>query len=254
MEELLETRRVRWFGNDVSNILAPVTTAAPRQVVGRIMKRKVIQLSERYTSALQKHLQEGRRVTLQAAQDLGRETLALQLRILDLAEIHEQALTALKSGDSGAPGERAKAFFREAVLPLRGLDEAVSSRSMKRGGIVQREEEADFKRHGKHFSKLLQESHRLQDHLRLLTHQALSTQEAGRKSISYGLREKIAQTLLGINVRLLNLKKTAKGDKANLKKEISKIQQLVGESVQLIERFARELDRHLQVPGERSFL
>ena len=55
----------------------------------------------------------------------------------------------------------------------------------------------------------MKESWRLQKHLRHLTHQILSAQEEKRKKISRELQDEIAQTLLGINVRLLTLKKEA---------------------------------------------
>ena len=70
----------------------------------------------------------------------------------------------------------------------------------------------------------------------------LATQENERKSISHELQDEIAQTLLGINVRLLNLKSGKQGDKLNLTKEIASMQQLVVESVRSINRFARKLD------------
>ena len=58
-------------------------------------------------------------------------------------------------------------------------------------------------------TRLLRESRRPQDHLRHLTHQILSAQETDRKKISRKLQDEVAQTLLGINVRLLTLKKEA---------------------------------------------
>ena len=82
----------------------------------------------------------------------------------------------------------------------------------------------------------------MQIHLRRLTHQIMTTQEAERKRISHELRDEVAQTLLGINVRLLTLKRAAKGNKASLKKEIANTQRLVRTSVQSINQFAHELD------------
>ena len=92
----------------------------------------------------------------------------------------------------------------------------------------------------------MEESLALQEHLRRLTHQILTAQEAERKKISHELRDEIAQTLLGINVRLLTLKKAAKGKTGSLKKEIANTQRLVRESVQSINQFARGLDIHQQ--------
>jgi signal transduction histidine kinase len=78
--------------------------------------------------------------------------------------------------------------------------------------------------------------------LRHLTHQLLSAQEARRKKLSHELHDGVGQTLLGIHVRLLTLKKTAKGNVAKLTKEIASARRVVKESVQSINRFAHELD------------
>jgi signal transduction histidine kinase len=81
-------------------------------------------------------------------------------------------------------------------------------------------------------------------HLQRLIHQILSAQEGKRKKISRDLHDEIAQTLLGINVRLLTLKKEAAIDASGLKKEIVSTQQLVDKSLKSIKRFAREFGIH----------
>ena len=123
---------------------------------------------------------------------------------------------------------------------------AASNRSLKQGIAQRKTVEAALKNSRKHCQALLEESLTLQEHLRHLTHQILSAQEAERKKISRELRDETAQTLLGINVRLLTLKKAARGNKANLKKEIANTQRLVQQSVQSINQFARELDLRRQ--------
>jgi signal transduction histidine kinase len=90
----------------------------------------------------------------------------------------------------------------------------------------------------------LEESRRLQKHLKQLTHQILSAQEEKRKKISRDLQDEIAQTLLGINVRLLTLKKEAAVNTEGLKKEIAGTQRLVDMSMKSIKRFAREFGNH----------
>ena len=119
---------------------------------------------------------------------------------------------------------------------------SASNRSLKQGIAQRKTVEAALKQSGEHFKRLLDESLALQEHLRRLTRRLLTAQEAERKQLSRGLRDEIAQTLLGINVRLLSLKKAAKGDTANLKKEIARTQRLVQQSVQSINQFASELD------------
>ena len=56
----------------------------------------------------------------------------------------------------------------------------------------------------------LKASLQLQKHLRQLTHRVLVAQEDERLKLSHELRDEIAQTLLGINVRLLLLKQAAR--------------------------------------------
>jgi signal transduction histidine kinase len=74
----------------------------------------------------------------------------------------------------------------------------------------------------------------------------MSAQEDERSKISRELHDEVAQTLLGINVRLLMLKKDASFDTERLKKEIASTQRLVEESVRSINQFAYDLDIHHQ--------
>ncbi|HEY4951758.1 MAG TPA: hypothetical protein VII71_00040, partial [Verrucomicrobiae bacterium] len=61
-------------------------------------------------------------------------------------------------------------------------------------------------KNGKCHDKCLEESLELQKCLRQLTHRMLAAQEDERAKLSHELQDEIAQTLLGINVRLLSLK------------------------------------------------
>jgi signal transduction histidine kinase len=80
--------------------------------------------------------------------------------------------------------------------------------------------------------------------LRNLTHQILAVQEDKRKKISRDLQDEIAQTLLGINVRLLTLKNEAEVNTELFKKDLADTQRLVDRSVETIKRFAREIGKH----------
>jgi len=113
---------------------------------------------------------------------------------------------------------------------------------LKQGLARRKTLEQALKKSGEHGKKLLEESRRRQKRLRHLTHRLLSAQEAERKKISHELQDEVAQTLLAINVRLLTLKKAARGGKANLTKEIASTQRIVEESVKSINRLAHELD------------
>jgi signal transduction histidine kinase len=228
------------------------------------MKRKLILLSGRYLAALRKHLKAGPRASLQPALRAGRQAVGLGLDTLELARMHEHALGALNLYKSkNGLVKRAETFFSEALTPivethraarqnkidLNRLNEALTGRTaelattnglLQRGIVRRKSVEAALKKSGEHYGKLLKDSLQLQEELRQLTHQVLAAQEEERKKISHELQDEIAQTLLGINVRLLSLKKEAKANTKGLKNEIASTQRLVVKSARSVRLAARE--------------
>jgi len=234
------------------------------------MKQKTTGLSQRYVAALRKHLKEGTRATLQAALALGQRAAAFGLDTSELALIHERALAALEPGDIEQT-KRRQSFFTVAVstivethrdarmsgVNLNRLNEllgrcttemAATNRQLQRTVIGRKLEEAAFKKSGQHHEKCLAESLRLQKHLQRLAHRVLTTQEDQRTRLSHELQNEIAQTLLGINVRLLSLKQEARSNTKGLKNEIASAQRLVVESARSVRRFARQLEIHPLAP------
>jgi signal transduction histidine kinase len=106
--------------------------------------------------------------------------------------------------------------------------------------------------HAKPPGKGLKASLQLQKRLRQLTHRVLVAQEDERLKLSHELRDEIAQTLLGLNVRLLLLKQAARNKGKGLKSEIASTQRLVVRSATLVRRLARELAHHRPTPSERT--
>jgi len=230
------------------------------------MKRKLSGLSRRYVAALRTHLKQGRRADLLPAVGLGHRAVVLGVETLAMARIHERALAALDiAADKLAQLRRAEVFFAEAITPIvdthraarqsrsdlsrvnatldrRTAELAASNHQLQRGILRRKNVETALKKSGEHYTKLLKDSLQLPDGLRHLTHKILLAQEKERQTLSQQLQNEIAQTLLGIQVRLLSLKTAAKGSPATLAKEIAGTQRLVEESVQAINRFARELD------------
>jgi signal transduction histidine kinase len=141
--------------------------------------------------------------------------------------------------------------MKRKLSALSGQYLVASNRSLKQGIAQRKIAEECLKQSREHYAALLEESLAMQTHLRRLTHQILTAQEAERKKISHELRDEIAQTLLGIKVRLLTLKRAAKGGTASLKKEIANTQRLVRKSVRSINKFAHELDRHRPVRSDQ---
>ncbi len=213
---------------------------------------------------------------MSAAWALGQQAVTLGLETLELARIHERALSDLKlSGARKQMLKRAEIFFSEAVTPImetqraaqrselalnrlhetlnrRTLDLAATNRELRRGAVKRKQMEIAFAKSGKHHSHCLEESLQLQNRLRQLTHQVIEAQEDERKKISHQLHDEIAQTLLGINVRLLALKREARGSSKSLKNEIASTQRLVVKSAKSVRRFARELDIHQQAYTDRA--
>ncbi|MGA2750263.1 MAG: histidine kinase [Verrucomicrobiota bacterium] len=228
------------------------------------MNRELIGLSQRYVTALRKHLKQEPGASLQPALRLGRQTVVLGLETLELARIHERALVTLGlSNSKNGLLKRAEIFFTEALTPIvethraarrskmdlhrlnetlnrRTLELGATNRQLQRGIIRRKNVEAALKKSGEHYTKLLKDSLQLQKGLRQLTHQLLASQEEERKKISLELQNEIAQTLLGINVRLLSLKQEARLNTKGLKNEIASTQRLLLKSAQSVRQVARE--------------
>jgi len=234
-----------------------------RRVTSRIMKRKLLALSQRYVTVLRKHLNAGLRASLQPAQALGRQAMALGLETLELARLHERAFAMLGESPTKRRSKQAEIFFAEAITPIvethraarqsrleldrvtemlneRTTELAATNRQLQRGIVRRKSVEAALKISGAHYSKLLKDSLHLQADLRQLTHQVLAAQEEERKKMSHELKDEIAQNLLGINARLLSLKQEARLNSHGLKNEISTTQRLVVKSAKSVRRVARE--------------
>jgi len=89
--------------------------------------------------------------------------------------------------------------------------------------------------------KLLEQSHRLEGELRLLSRQVLQAQEDERKRISRELHDVIGQGLTGITLRLGLLKKESARKKAGIGPSIARTQKMVEKALSSIHQFAREL-------------
>lgn len=128
-------------------------------------------------------------------------------------------------------------------ITLRKVAEEMSSRNVKlKEEIVRRKEvEEDLRAHRKEQSRLLKQSRSQQKKLRDLSHQMMNAQEEERKRISRELHDVIAQTLVGINVHLSVLNEGGAASPKTFRQQISKTQKLVGNAVDIVHDFAREL-------------
>ena len=229
------------------------------------VKLNLSRLPGHYLAALRIYLAEGPRARRQPAALLGREAVGLKLETLELARIHEQALVALGlPATKNATLKRAENFFNAAnnvieethqaaqhktvrfsrlktTLDLRTAELAATHRQLKRGVVRHKVREDAFAKRKQRYKNSLEESLQLQNRLRQLTHRVLVAQEDERKNISHELQDEIAQTLLGINVRLLSLKQAAHYKINGFRNEIASTRRLVAASAQSVRRVARKI-------------
>jgi signal transduction histidine kinase len=234
------------------------------------MKQNLIRLTRRYVMALGNYLRRASRTSLLPARGLGRQCLAFGLDTLDLARMHEQALAGhllpgSSAGKRALMTKRSGIFFEQANVPLEETHQAareakirltdlqvtlgrrtgelaVSHRKLQSGIRSRKTMKNTFAASGKRQDQSLEESLQLQKRLRLLTRRVMVAREDERRKISRELQDEIVQTLVGINVRLLSLKQTARTNTNDLKNRIASTQELVVKSAKSVRRFARGLE------------
>ncbi len=230
---------------------------------------KLNKLSTQYTEILRAHLLKPSATSGRAtAQELGRQAVAIGLETLDLAKIHDEALSQLIP--SGCPQKkrneattRAAAFFTEAIEPIerthplakkahadltqmnaklvkRTSDLAKSNKELREGVAQRVAAVKTLKSSEDNSRKLLNEASALQLHLQDLAHQMLASHEDERRKMSLKLQDEIAQTLVAIHLRLVELDKELTMHTDAFKKEIANTQRLVEESVEIINGCAHE--------------
>ncbi len=225
-------------------------------------------LSDHYLTALRAHLEQDRETSLPPAHELGTEAVNMGLETLDLAKVHHQALETLIQPDCSLVTRnemtiRAGEFFTEANVPIekthrsaleaaadllqlqerlgqRTLDLADSNRDLQQGITERLSAEAALESSERISSQLLKESSLLEQQMKNMTRQILAADELERKKMSLQLHDDIGQTLLGIHVRLLALKKQVTAGHVSLAQEIATTQRLVESAVKTINQFAHE--------------
>ena len=226
------------------------------------------ELTGHYLGALRTYVLEDRAVGHAPAHDLGRQAVTIGLETLDLAKIHAKALSVLIP--DGVDEERkedltrrAATFFAEVIEPIekthrlakkadadlnrlkatlikRTSDLADSKRKLKKGVALRKASLATQKASEAQSRKLLLEARALQRHLQDMAHQILVVNEDERREMSLKLQDEIAQTLVAIHFRLVELGKELSVRTEAFKMEIAKTQRMVEETVEIINDCARE--------------
>jgi PAS domain S-box-containing protein len=125
---------------------------------------------------------------------------------------------------------------RRRLENLAGINRELTGEIARRQTV-----EKALRKSQQHQSRLLKQSHLMQEQLRHLSHQILHAQEEERKRISHELHDEIAQTLVGINVHLAALTREVVANPRGLRQKIARTQRLVEKSVDVVHLFAREL-------------
>jgi two-component system sensor histidine kinase DegS len=233
------------------------------------MKNARTEFSARYLASLRAHLGATRRSGPGRADVLGRAALTGGFGTLDVAIVHERALASLAQTHDFADTrngilKRAGIFFTRVLVPLEIAQRATRNsnstllrrhENLRRHSaalaraklrlereVAQRKAGEEIIRQGREqYQALFLESQLMQKKLRQLTRQIIIAQEEERKEISRELHDEVVQTLVGINVELAALGRSATTGLHTLKAKIARTQRLVENSVKAVHRFAREL-------------
>lgn len=221
-----------------------------------------------YLTALRKHLEGAPAPNPEAAGVLGARAMKLGLGTPDLAGIHAASLVELVSVNAIGTGEKtirsAGLFFAKVTAPIenshraarkanlkleaaygslnrRASKLAAANAELKREIGLRKTTEARLKAGERDSNRLLKESFREQEALRLFSRQLLSSQEDERKRISRDLHDVVAQALTGINIRLAGINMQTTAGAEQLLGKIASTQKLLEKSMEVVHRFAADL-------------
>jgi len=246
-----------------------------------------LRTARQYKAALRHYLAQGQEALLQKAYELGREAIASGLGVLDMARIHQQALTLclspIRLGLAHAdPLQAAETFFMETLSPFeaahRGFRKANDELHQVNGALAERNAalarancelareitgrkrtEKALRESQDHYRLLFHEARLMQENLRNLSNQILHVQEAERKRISRELHDEVGQALTALDTNLAMLQRNGSVDRELLKRRIGDMHTLLSQTMDCVHRFARELrpailDELGLLPALRSYL
>lgn len=219
-----------------------------------------------YQSILRDFLAQPGEPILQQAYDFGRAAMNAGLGVFDVIRLHHQALLdgvlpphveiarfapALESFllEVLSPFEATHRGFRRALERMQQLNEALAERNealtvvnaqLQREISARERTEAELRESKDHYLHLFHQARAMEESLRDLSGQVLTAQEEERKRISRDLHDELGQALTAVNVAVAMLKRQAAGD-AGFEKKVAEAETLLGQSMETVHRFAREL-------------
>lgn len=228
-------------------------------------KTAKLQFEKQYLESLRLHLKRNLngRSTSREARAVGNQGLSLGLNVMDLARIHKQALATLevpieessKQKVRAPPLSAAGKFLLEALVPFEQSHQADVLKLRTSLFVPEERLEEELKFH----RRLIDNSDEVKEQSRQLSYQFLLALEEERKEISRELHNQVAQILAGINVRLAALKTSLSIGLENFDERIAQTQELVEQSVEAIDGYARKLRPVMLedlgiIPSLRSFI
>jgi PAS domain S-box-containing protein len=215
-EEIYGWSRAEALGK-ISNILLKTRYPIPLKKMTAELYR-----TGRWIGELVHTKRDGRRITVLARKTLDRDSRGHPAAVLEnITDITER-----KAAEA--------AQLRMEILGTANLE-------LRREIVRRQAVEQSLKKSEQHQRDLLAQSRRMQEQLRNLSREVLRAQEEERKRISRELHDVIAQTLTGINIRLATLKQEAGRSTEGFDRNLEKTQRVIGKSVDMVHRFAREL-------------
>ena len=223
----------------------------------------------RYAAGLRSYLlrETSPRAATQVQLRLGQRAARLGIGVLEVARMHERCLQQLPGlRGRSVVQERAGLFFRDVIRPLlarvavisrsrlatsrlelrlkRRNAELESTRArLQRSVLVRQRLQATLKRSGDQNSRLLAQSLRMQEVFRQTTRRVLIRMEEERGKVSRQLHDDVAQTLLGINVRLISMRKDASDQSRWFRTRMASTRRLVGQSAKSMKSMALRLSK-----------
>jgi len=152
-----------------------------------------------------------------------------------------QALIPLEAAQRATKETNRLLLQRNEALRLHTAALAKDNRLLEREVARRKAGEVAILKGKQQYQTLFKKPQVMQRKLRQFTRQIISAQEEQRKEISRELHDEFVQTLVGINVQLSALGRSASSGLAGFRAKIAHTQRLVETSVNEVHRFARQL-------------